>query len=200
MARRVGIHHNNLKPALMKAALELIEEGASNPSLRQVAKRAGVSPGAPYHHFDSHASLLEAVAKEGFESLSADVSAQLGAGPYSLKPLVNHYALFAIEHWAHYQTMFRAALGTNAELASVAVHSFDRLVRACEQEFLKHDKKVSRQKTFECARCVWAATHGSLMLFGDGIYNNANNTPPEANAFAKNCGKDALRIALGFSH
>ncbi|MDZ4318073.1 MAG: helix-turn-helix domain-containing protein, partial [Phenylobacterium sp.] len=63
-------HHGDLRRALVEAACRLLEkEGAQSLSLRAVAREAGVSPAAPYHHFKDKSELLDAVAHEGWEKL-----------------------------------------------------------------------------------------------------------------------------------
>jgi AcrR family transcriptional regulator len=63
-------HHGDLRRALLRAAIAIIErEGPSALSLRAVAREAGVSPAAPYHHFKDKSELLNAVAMEGFARL-----------------------------------------------------------------------------------------------------------------------------------
>src|SRR5689334_23769031 len=63
-------HHGDLRRALVDAARRLLEaEGPTALSLRAVAREAGVSPAAPYHHFKDKAELLDAVAQEGWEML-----------------------------------------------------------------------------------------------------------------------------------
>src|ERR1700722_15432457 len=64
-------HHGDLSRALVDAARRILEaEGAVALSLRAVAREAGVSPAAPYHHFKDKTELLEAVAHGGWELLS----------------------------------------------------------------------------------------------------------------------------------
>lgn len=64
-------HHGNLKPVLLQAAVGLIAEvGPAAFTLREVARRAGISHNAPYRHFSEKDELLAAVAAEGFERLS----------------------------------------------------------------------------------------------------------------------------------
>ena len=66
-SRSVGQHHGDLRAGLLRAALELLHEGGVEAlTLRAVARRAGVSPGAPYHHFADKDALLAAVAEDGF--------------------------------------------------------------------------------------------------------------------------------------
>src|SRR3954464_6599232 len=63
-------HHGDLSRALVDAARRLLEsEGPSALSLRAVAREAGVSPAAPYHHFKDKGELLDAVAQEGWQML-----------------------------------------------------------------------------------------------------------------------------------
>ena len=63
-------HHGDLSRALVDAARKILEsEGPAALSLRAVAREAGVSPAAPYHHFKDKNELLEAVAHEGWEAL-----------------------------------------------------------------------------------------------------------------------------------
>ena len=66
-------HHGDLRRALLDAAMALIEEngGPHGWSLREAARRAGVSPGAPYRHFEDKQALLVALGVEGLERLNA---------------------------------------------------------------------------------------------------------------------------------
>ncbi|WP_055700175.1 MULTISPECIES: TetR/AcrR family transcriptional regulator [Streptomyces] len=76
-APRSGYHHGSLPEALVAAALELLDEaGQAGVTVREVARRAGVSPGAPFRHFADRQALLTAVA----ERILADYEAwQLAA-------------------------------------------------------------------------------------------------------------------------
>lgn len=60
-SRSVGQHHGDLRRAVIDATLSLLREGHLAPSLRQAARRSGVSPAAPYHHFRSRQGLMVAV-------------------------------------------------------------------------------------------------------------------------------------------
>jgi AcrR family transcriptional regulator len=74
-AKKKTYHHGNLVEALLAATIELIEEqGVDKLSLREVSKRAGVSPGAPFRHFPSKRALLTAVAEQAMEQLSGAVA------------------------------------------------------------------------------------------------------------------------------
>src|SRR5580700_9985299 len=72
MSAERSYHHGNLKEVLLDAALALISEvGPQAFTLREVARRAGVSHNAPYRHFRDKDELLAVVAVQGFERLTA---------------------------------------------------------------------------------------------------------------------------------
>ncbi|RYE80650.1 MAG: TetR/AcrR family transcriptional regulator, partial [Hyphomicrobiales bacterium] len=72
-----GYHHGDLKRRLIEAALEMLdEEGTEGVGLRELARRVGVSPAAPYRHFRGRQALLEAVATEGFRRFAAMMAAK----------------------------------------------------------------------------------------------------------------------------
>ena len=69
---RSPYHHGDLRKAPLDTALELLEESGGNitdVSLRALARRAGVSAAAPYHHFADKNQLLAGIAVEGFIQL-----------------------------------------------------------------------------------------------------------------------------------
>ncbi|MFC0588692.1 TetR/AcrR family transcriptional regulator [Novosphingobium aquiterrae] len=82
LATRKGYHHGNLTEVLVAAAVALIEErGVEALSVREVAKRAGVSSGAPFRHFDNKTALLTAVAEQAMERFVAAVDQALDGWP-----------------------------------------------------------------------------------------------------------------------
>jgi AcrR family transcriptional regulator len=77
-AARKGYHHGRLREAMVEAAVALIEEvGPYAVSVREVARRAGVSPGAPFRHFPTRTALLTAVAEEAMRRFQAEIAAAL---------------------------------------------------------------------------------------------------------------------------
>ncbi|NED85358.1 TetR/AcrR family transcriptional regulator [Streptomyces sp. SID11233] len=99
-------HHGDLRRAVLTAALDVIRtEGPGALSLRDLARRAGVSHAAPAHHFKDRTGLLTAIATEGYE-LFADA---LADAP-DLRERGVRYVRFATEHPAHFQVMFRPEL------------------------------------------------------------------------------------------
>jgi AcrR family transcriptional regulator len=77
--RRAGYHHGNLRQALIDAALHLVEEvGPESVSVREAAKRAGVSPGAPFRHFSNKTALMTAVAEQAMAQFRAEITKAVG--------------------------------------------------------------------------------------------------------------------------
>ena len=74
--RRTSYHHGNLVEVLIAVTVEIIEErGVEHVSVREAAKRAGVSPGAPFQHFRSKTALLTVVAEQAMGRLTQAVAA-----------------------------------------------------------------------------------------------------------------------------
>ena len=102
-------HHGDLRVALLDAAAGVIEEsGPAAVTLRDLARRVGVSHAAPAHHFGDRAGLMTALATEGFTRLAAAVEE---VGPLSdLRQAGIAYVAFAIGDRARFEVMFRPEL------------------------------------------------------------------------------------------
>ncbi|WFU18364.1 TetR/AcrR family transcriptional regulator [Bradyrhizobium sp. CB3481] len=75
-------HHGDLRRVLIDAALQLVAEGGMDAvSVREAARRAGVSPGAPFRHFPSRDALIQAVAEEAQRRFRAEIETALAAAP-----------------------------------------------------------------------------------------------------------------------
>jgi AcrR family transcriptional regulator len=102
-------HHGDLKRVLIDAALGLVEEGGAEAvSVREAARRAGVSPGAPFRHFPSRVALLTAVAEEAQRRFRAEIDAALTEAPAG-DPLARFrsfglaYLRWAMRNPAHFE-------------------------------------------------------------------------------------------------
>ncbi|MFJ8774213.1 TetR/AcrR family transcriptional regulator [Streptomyces microflavus] len=118
-------HHGDLRRAILSAALDAIAaEGPAALSLRDLARRAGVSHAAPAHHFKDRTGLLTAVAAEGY-ALFADAL----AGAPDLRERGVAYVRFAATHPAHFQVMFQPDLyrADDPDLLSAQARATDAL-------------------------------------------------------------------------
>ena len=94
-------HHGDLRRVLIDAAMDLVGEGGADAvSVREAARRAGVSPGAPFRHFASRDALMAAVAEEAQRRFRAEIDATLAKVPVD-DPLARFRALgLAYMRWA----------------------------------------------------------------------------------------------------
>ena len=124
MPARRPYHHGNLRRALLDAALATLEQSGDVTALtmQHIARRAGVSSGAPYHHFQDKAELLAALATEGFEQLIAALASSLAGAPTPRDRVAGFariYLEFAAAHAAHYRVMFLPDIGDRRRFAAL---------------------------------------------------------------------------------
>jgi AcrR family transcriptional regulator len=160
---------------LIQTALDaLAEQGLDGLSLRNIARRAGVSHGAPLRHFPNLAGLLSEVAARGFQILSESIeksAAQLapGSGPLArLRAGSRAYVECAVANPALFALMFRPELldADNASYRRAGAAAFERVVvqvRAA-QDAGWHPQRDTRV----LAGAVWAALHGLATLWAHG--------------------------------
>ena len=94
-------HHGDLRRVLIDAALELVGEGGADAvSVRETARRAGVSPGAPFRHFSNREALIQAMAVEAQRRFRAEIETALAVAPAD-NPLARFRCLgLAYLRWA----------------------------------------------------------------------------------------------------
>lgn len=156
-------HHGNLRSALLQAALHLVGKfGAEALTLREVARRAGVSHNAPYRHFKSKEDLVAALATEALEQLLASIrkATATATDPATrLRAAAHAYLDFALSNPPRFGIMFRSAFDRDAYHAYVAAYTdsvtlLGELVRAQE---VATDTGVAGE-------LVWASIHGITEL------------------------------------
>jgi AcrR family transcriptional regulator len=125
-------HHGDLRRALLRAADEAITEtGVATLSMRDLARRAGVSHAAPTHHFGDKAGLLTAFATEGFEQLAKALGTSRLASN-SFVELGVTYIRFAVTKRAMFEVMFRTDLyhAADPDLLAARAKAADALYAA----------------------------------------------------------------------
>src|SRR5438445_6807467 len=108
-------HHGDLRAALLRAAEAILaERGVEGFSLRETARRAGVSSGAPKHHFRDVRALLTAIATLAFDELADRLEAANSERSADRKTRIHRqgaaYVRFALEQRARFDLMWRVAL------------------------------------------------------------------------------------------
>ncbi len=165
-------HHGNLREEMVKRGVELIElRGASELSLREVARLVGVSQTAPTHHFGDKEGLLAAIASEGFRSLMSERLAALKDGmtkEQRLRVVMRVYVAFALKHPELFHLMFGPRIPDkrkHAELMDASAGSFQFLSNSIA-EFMADDVGSARPPRFS-ALAVWSGMHGLATLLSD---------------------------------
>ena len=160
-------HHGDLRRALIDTALAMVtEEGAWNFTLREVARRAGVSHAAPYNHFEDKSALLAEVATLGFESLRQVMEAAAAAHPRSAREafagIGAAYVRFGVEHPAHYRLMIGAELADKSRYPALqaASEAAFRVLLTGVLERAQASGQVRRGPVHDQALAAWSLVHG----------------------------------------
>lgn len=165
----VRYHHGDLRRTLISAGVELLRESnGARLSLREAARRAGVSHTAPYRHFADKSELEVAIATDGFTTLGKllDETRQ-DVGPNPLARLFGScraYVEFAFEHPAQWRVMFGAPIPDSpatrsAEGKTPVQRVFEDAVRACQEAGYFRSGDAS-----DLAVVVWSSIHGLATL------------------------------------
>lgn len=167
-------HHGDLRRALVDAALALISEGELGTfSLREVARRAGVTPAAPYHHFKDKTALLAAVAEEGFVALGKRLEAAISPLPPNdlrgrFAAVGRAYLEFARANPAHYRVMFLPEIKTSQEHPSLHAAA-DRTLQVLANQVRSATPRASPQEVMVRTVLIWSAAHGLASLWNEGV-------------------------------
>lgn len=165
-------HHGDLKAALIRAADEILaEQGLAGFSLREAARRAGVSPAAPTHHFGGSAGLLSEVAALGFEELARHLQVGGDASPTQrLRMQGVGYVRFALAHPGRFQLMFRKDLVSAEHVAlreagARALAQLEGTIRAMRA--IRPEQALDSQGR-AVLLAAWSMVHGFAHLALDG--------------------------------
>jgi AcrR family transcriptional regulator len=188
-----GAESGELRNKILQASVALIEEeGLARLSMREVARRAGVTHQAPYHYFPDREAILAEIATQGFRMLNSAVLEAVAAVPGSDVPLdrqcataritalTRAYVEFACRHRAHFRIMFRPELVDmdNCPAARAqggeAFQTVQRIVHeavACGVPALPSESALRH--------LIWSVGHGLACLLLDGpLGHKQPNVPP----------------------
>jgi len=164
--------HGNLREAILNASLRMIEKtGLCSLSIREIAKKAGVTHQAPYRHFKDRETLIVTLAEEGFEKLATSIANAVNStnDPLEkLKLLSGSYMQWAQAHPAHFRMMFSkdVAKSESSKKLQEAQEKLLILTLQIVETAQKEDLIPPGDARFY-ARQIWAANHGVTSLFID---------------------------------
>jgi AcrR family transcriptional regulator len=167
MPAKQPYHHVELKQTLLDAAVALIGEvGPRAFTLREVARRAGVSHNAPYRHFEDKDDLIAAVAAQGFDRLTESMRKAMTKGRTASERLRwagRGYVQFALRWPRHIFVMFDApASKMRPEYAGAAERAFQTLLDAIRA--VQAEGGLPKGDPQAYAVVAWAAVHGLAKL------------------------------------
>ena len=163
-------HHGNLKQALIAAGLEILsEQGLEGLSLRNVARRVGVSHAAPYNHFSDKQSLLAAISTAGHEQLYRTLSATYEkcrhSSPEVMVEIAWSYVQFALADPGRFQLMFSGALEEErdhpeyVETSRKNIALLEEIIGFCQTQ-----GQLPKGKVEIIAVRLWSLVHGFAHL------------------------------------
>jgi AcrR family transcriptional regulator len=169
---KVTYHHRDLPAALLRSAGHTLEmRGIGALSLREAARRVGVSHNAPYRHFPHREALLAALAAEGFEMLGEELQQRSG------RELGEAYVRFALAHPQRFRLMFGGVL-PHAKYPALRTAA-----AAAHQALLEAFKDLPQPAL--AAAAAWSLVHGLAQLILDGHFSEAQRTAGGGDAFVR---------------
>ncbi|MGV9862951.1 TetR/AcrR family transcriptional regulator [Rhodococcus koreensis] len=160
-------HHGDLPSALVRAAMDLLEEdGASELSLRAAARRAGVSTAAPYRHFADRTALVSAVAAVGYRELAEHLAAAHPAPTTAedLTAVAIAYVQFALTRPGLFRVMFAEPCDPNSPERVAAASAITEYLTSVVRQ------AVPNSDPDGMATAMWALVHGLAFLHLDGKF------------------------------
>lgn len=160
-------HHGELPAALRAATVELVaERGPVGFSLREVARRAGVSHAAPAHHFGDSRGLLTAVAVEGFTALCRAFESAVDGIDDPVERLTavgKAYVDVAVNQVGHFAVMWSDGLidTTDPDFVEVSARAYGYLEETIAAIAAEHNPELD---IAAASALAWSSVHGLAML------------------------------------
>jgi AcrR family transcriptional regulator len=190
-------HHGDLHRAVLDGALTAIAaNGPAALSLREVARRAGVSHAAPAHHFGDKAGVLTAIAAEGYKLLAGAMREALADSGGDLMQGGIAYIRFALHHRAHFEVMFRPELYRPEDPAvATARQAAAEILFGVVRDALG---EASDEEVWGGVVAVWSFTHGFATLTLDSNFAPEHDEDAETAVHVAGAAVAALAAAGAF--
>jgi AcrR family transcriptional regulator len=165
-------HHGDLKRALVAAAVDALgDAGPAAMSLRDVARRAGVTHAAATYHFGDKAGLLTAVAVEGYRLLGEELQ-RAWRGTGSFLEVGVAYVRFAVTHRAHFEVMYRPELYHPDDPALIDARA--------QAAVALYGTEHATDEQIAAGVAAWSLVHGVATLWLNGNLPGRLGDDPEA--------------------
>ncbi|NND69034.1 MAG: TetR/AcrR family transcriptional regulator [Halioglobus sp.] len=182
-AVKAKYHHGDLRTALLDAALDVIGEiGPQGLTIREVARRAGVSHAAPYRHFTDKDELVLAVVERGFALLQQTMQERKDAAPADA---MNQFAAsgmayvdFALQHPAYYRVMFSGDLLSSTGHVSLQ-HTSSQALQDMVADITRCQElgMVKKADPVPQALAILSTIHGFVSLVNDNRVQHLLDNP-----------------------
>jgi len=183
-AKTDGLRRQVLDAAVAIAATS----GPDAISMREVARLAGVSHQAPYHHFGDRAGIFAAISEEGFRMLAESIEASTSLGTAAM---CEAYVHFALAHKGHFRVMMRNDLCSLEDYPSALVQA-DRAFNALRNEVViivggdSHEDEANAHTAY-----MWSVAHGLATLLLDGPLLKKLGSVADVNDLIRNVARNA---------
>jgi AcrR family transcriptional regulator len=167
-------HHGNLPDALLGAVGAIVDEvGPADVSLREAARRAGVSHSAPAYHFGDKEGMLSAYCHQGFGLLFRDMQSAYdaaldGSARERMIAIGVAYAQFAMQNRSHFEVMFRSGIDKSIhhEIGEESGQVFGLLLRVIRERM--DEGNYPGEDPMQLAVYFWSVAHGFASIVVDG--------------------------------
>ena len=183
-AKTDGLRRQVLDAAVAIAATS----GPDAISMREVARLAGVSHQAPYHHFGDRAGIFASISEEGFRMLAESIEASTSLGTAAM---CEAYVHFALAHKGHFRVMMRNDLCSLEDYPSALVQA-DRAFNALRNEVViivgrdSHEDEANAHTAY-----MWSVAHGLATLLLDGPLLKKLGSVADVNDLIRNVARKA---------
>ncbi|GDX20072.1 putative TetR-family transcriptional regulator [Actinomycetes bacterium] len=183
-AKTDGLRRQVLDAAVAIAA----SSGPDAISMREVARLAGVSHQAPYHHFGDRAGIFAAISEEGFRMLAESIEASTKLGTAAM---CEAYVHFALAHNGHFRVMMRNDLCSLEDYPSALIQA-DRAFNALRNEVTailgedSHEDEANAHTAY-----MWSVAHGLATLLLDGPLLKKLDSVADVNELIRNVARKA---------